>query len=197
MRIPLDRVCVKSGLLCPQCQAKVDSGLYERWEVDIMRALLDLERDFKELRNSSYKKSIRIGDVLYIVLDGVSSLSRDLGKALLSRLSSLNVKRIQVIAGPTDPRSLISSLVGVPVTLLNTYYAPDGSVYYVARLSQDLRTRVAGSEELIKKTFKVIVGGELVIEYEGAQGPSPHKSAPKVERVEKEKIEEWLKRLGR
>ncbi|MGC9209862.1 MAG: hypothetical protein ACP5FT_01130 [Acidilobus sp.] len=195
MRIPLDRVCVKSGLLCPQCQAKISSGAYERWEVEVMRALIDLERDFKELREASYKKSLRVGDTVYVILEGVTSVSRDLGRALLARLSSLNVKRVQVVVGTSDPRSLISGLIGAPVETLNTYYASDGSVYYVARLPEGLRAKVSGSEDLIKGAFKAILGGDLVIEYDTTIRPSSQTSAPS--KIDKGKIEEWLKKLTR
>ncbi len=193
MRIPLDRVCVRSGLLCSRCQAKIDSGQYERWEVDVMRALLDLEDSFKELRTASYRKSVRVGDVLYLVLDGVNAVSRDLGRALQSRLSQLGVRSVQVVTSASDPRSLLSGLLGRSVTLLNTYYVPDGSVYYVARLPSDIRDRLSGSEDGIRRAFRAIVGAELYIEYEETRTPGQVRGP----RIEKEKIEDWLKKLGR
>ncbi len=194
MRIPLDRVCVKSGLLCSSCQAKIDSGQYERWEVDVMRVLLDLEDRFRELRAASYRKSVKVGNVIYVVLDGVSSLSRDLGRELQVRLSGLGVREVQVITGASDPRSLLNSLLGGPVTSLNTYYVPDGSVYYVARVPSDVRERLSGSEEGIRRSFKAVVGADLYIEYEeeGRRGQRPVST-----RLDKERIEDWLKRLGR
>ena len=193
MKIPLDRVCVKSGLLCSSCQAKIDSGQYERWEVDVMRALLDLEDRFRELRSASYRKSVRVGDTIYVILDGIASLSRDLGRALQSRLASLGVREVHVITGGTDPRSLLSNLIGRPVTSLNTYYVPDGSVYYVARVPSELRERLASSVDAIRRSFKVIVGADLYIEYEEERRTQRAVST----RIDKEKIEDWLKKLGR
>jgi hypothetical protein len=194
LQIPLDKVCVRSGVLCERCQAKISSGLYERWEVDVMKALLDLEESYKELRSASYRKALRIGDDIYILLDGLKAMSRGLDRALVNKLSHLGVKRVHLMSGASDPRSLISSLLGASLSSLNLYYAPDGSVYYVAKVLAPTRARNADREEVVKKAFKLITGNDIVIEYEEGLTEVSQVKGPK---LEKEKLEEWLKRLER
>jgi predicted nucleic acid-binding Zn-ribbon protein len=48
LRIPLDTICVKTGILCPSCQRKVDEGEVQEFEVEILRNLLELENEIKE-----------------------------------------------------------------------------------------------------------------------------------------------------
>ncbi|MFP3162085.1 MAG: hypothetical protein RXQ69_02185 [Acidilobus sp.] len=194
MQIPLDKVCVRSGVLCERCQAKINSGLYERWEVDVMKALLDLEESYKELRSASYRKALRIGDDIYILLDGLKAVSRGLDRALINKLSHLGVKKVHLVSGASDPRSLISSLLGASISSLNLYYAPDGSVYYVAKVFAPTRARNADREEVVKRVFKLVTGNDIVIEYEEGLTEVSQVKGPK---LEKEKLEEWLKRLER
>ncbi|ESQ21438.1 MAG: hypothetical protein CISAcid_05680 [uncultured Acidilobus sp. CIS] len=194
MQIPLHKVCVRSGMLCESCQAKISSGLYERWEVDVMKALLDLEESYKELRSASYRKALRIGDDVYILLDGLKAVGRGLGQALVNKLSHLGVKRVHLVSGASDPRALISNLLGASVSSLNLYYAPDGSVYYVAKVLTPARARNVDLEDVIKRIFKLVTGNDIVIEYEEGLTEVSQVKGPK---LEKEKLEEWLKRLER
>jgi transcription antitermination factor NusA-like protein len=181
-------------VLCERCQAKINSGLYERWEVDVMKALLDLEESYKELRSASYRKALRIGDNIYILLDGLKAVSRGLDRALINKLSHLGVKKVHLVSGASDPRSLISSLLGASISSLNLYYAPDGSVYYVAKVLAPISARNADREEVVKRVFKLVTGNDIVIEYEEGLTEVSQVKGPK---LEKEKLEEWLKRLER
>ncbi|OYT37832.1 MAG: transcription elongation factor, partial [Desulfurococcales archaeon ex4484_58] len=68
MKYPLDKICVRSGVFCPSCQRKLDSGLVDHSEVDVMKALMELEDRLKELRKGEYVKSYTIDDVVVIIL---------------------------------------------------------------------------------------------------------------------------------
>jgi len=160
----------------------------------VMKALLDLEESYKELRSASYRKALRIGDDVYILLDGLKAVSRGLDRALVNKLSHLGVKKVHLMSGASDPRSLISSLLGASLSSLNLYYAPDGSVYYVAKVLAPTRARNADREEVVKRAFKLITGNDIVIEYEEGLTEVSQVKGPK---LEKEKLEEWLKRLER
>ena len=175
MNIPLDKVCVKSGLLCERCQAKISSGQYSPWEVEVMRVLLDLEARFKELRGATYIKSVKVGDVLYVLLSGISYVSRDLAREIRQRLS-IGVRSVNVLAVPQggfgDVRGLLGGLLNAPLLSLSTYYSPDGTVTYIARVPLASRARVQEVEAAVKQVFRALTGAELYIEYEAAQQAS-------------------------
>ncbi len=195
MQIPLDKICVKSGVLCDKCKAKIDSGKYQRWEVDVMRALLNLESNFRELKNASYRKSVIVGDTLYIVLDNVTAVSRQLARALEKELSSLNIRRIFVVPGSNDPRKLIESLLPSQVLSVNTYYAPDGSTYYIAKLPSNERWRISELEQSTKAVFKSLSGSDLYIEYENVTVPGRPRDLEE-SKIDKTKLSDVLRRIG-
>ncbi len=195
MQIPLDRVCVKSGILCDKCKAKVDSGLYKQWEVDVMRALLELEPSYKELRAASYVKSVIIDNVLYVMLDKVTYVSRGLAKALEDKLKNLNIKGVRVISYGGDPRQLLSNLLSsANVMSVGTYYAPDGSAYYVVKVPASERGRVSEVEQAAKAIFKSLTSYDLFIEYDKTAVSERTQSV--VSRLDKDKLSEALKRIG-
>ncbi len=69
MKIPLDYVCVRSGLLCNRCQSLIDSGEVFEYEVEIIKVLLDLEEtQFKELKDSIYHKAYKVDDLLILLV---------------------------------------------------------------------------------------------------------------------------------
>jgi hypothetical protein len=76
MKIPLDYLCVKSGLLCNRCQSLVDSGEVDSFEVKVMQALLELEEtQFKELKDSTYYKAIKVNDLLILLVGSGPSMT--------------------------------------------------------------------------------------------------------------------------
>ncbi|MCY0868878.1 MAG: hypothetical protein OWQ48_06620 [Desulfurococcus sp.] len=68
MKYPLDRICVKSGVLCPSCQRKVEEGVVREDEIPVMRVLMDLEEKLKFLRKGSYSKTYRLRDRLIVMI---------------------------------------------------------------------------------------------------------------------------------
>jgi len=148
----------------------------------VMKALLDLEESYKELRSASYRKALRISDNIYILLDGLKAVSRGLDRALVNKLSHLGVKKVHLVSGASDPRSLISSLLEASISSLNLYYAPDGSVYYVAKVLAPISARNADREEVVKRVFKLVTGNDIVIEYEEGLTEVSQVKGPKLEK---------------
>ena len=199
MNIPLDKVCVKSGLLCDKCQAKISSGQYSPWEVEVMRVLLDLESKFKELRNATYVKSVRVGDVIYVLLSGLSYVSRDLAKEIRQRIS-LDVRSVNILAASQgssgDVRELIKGLLNAPLLSLSTYYSPDGTVAYIAKVPQASRAKVQEVEAAARQVFRALTGAELYVEYEAAQ-QIPASARQLFQPVRKEELEKALEKIVR
>ncbi len=194
MQIPLDKVCVKSGILCDRCQAKIDSGEYEKWEVDVMRALLNLESKFRELRSAVYRKSIRVGDSLYVVLDGVNVVSRELGKALAGALEGLGVRRVYTISEGSDDKSLLRNLLNVPVLAVNKHYLPDNTVSYVALVPASERRRVEEVIDRARQVFTTLKRAELFVEYEQVS-TAVRSSNVGIGKVDKDKLLDALKHI--
>ncbi len=138
MKIPLDYLCVKSGLLCNRCQSMVDSGQVDPSEIDIMRVLLELEEtQFKELKDATYYKAIKVDNLLILLVSGGPSMTIQkwikVAKALQDKLGM----KVRIIEKTNNIKnSAIQLLSPARVLGVNTVWLPDGSVQYVIRISR-------------------------------------------------------------
>jgi len=165
VKYPLDRICVKSGVLCPNCQRKVDSGEVSREEIPIMKALMELEEEIKELRKGNYVKSFDFGDEVIVILRGEWEESEidKISKELSAKLG----KNVKILLEGEGVKKLMEQLL-YPASILgiNTLWLPDGSEQMVIRLSKRDRKYLRGKEEKYKKFISAIVGKNIEITFE-------------------------------
>jgi len=159
MKIPLDSVCVRSGLLCDRCQGMVDSGEVDTDEVEIMRVLLDLEESqFKELKDATYHRAIKIGHLLVLVVTSGPNLTQSkwvkVSKALQEKLK---VKTVRIVEKVNDLKASASQLLSPARVLgVNTLWLPDGTVQYVVRVAKnEKRFLPSGTTELERALSKL------------------------------------------
>ncbi|RLG84008.1 MAG: transcription elongation factor [Thermoprotei archaeon] len=166
MKYPLDRICIKSGILCPRCQRLVDSGIVDRYEIPIMKELIDLEeRVFKELRKGNYKKAYQSGDLIVIVVEGISdpkALDRA-GKELSHRLNA----KVKIVERTGDTRRLVEQVV-YPATLLgvNSLWLPDGSEQIIIRIYRRDQRFISGKKRHYEDILGQILGKPVRIRLE-------------------------------
>lgn len=168
MRIPLDYICVKTGVLCPRCRRLVESGAVSEFEIDIMRHLIEFENDpeYKSfLNNLTYVKAYKISDMIVIIADYPlktdPKIIQKLSKALGDKLGS----KIRIISNSLrrDIKSIVSQLI-FPARIqgVNIIWLPDGSQQYIVRIPKtDLRYMPTSSEN-IEKLLQIIIGDENI-----------------------------------
>lgn len=166
MRIPLDQLCVKSGVLCPRCESLVKSGSVTELDIEVMRALLKAESapDFRFLRDSGYIRSVKLGSIVVIQLDVPNADSRTLLK-LAKHLESELSSRVRIVnAKNISARDLVRSVIQPARVLgVNTLWLPDGSMEYVVRIPKsDLRYLPAPQEE-VESLLSMMVGTNVRI----------------------------------
>ncbi len=168
MRIPLDTICVKTGVLCPSCQRKVDEGVVSPIEVDIMRVLLNLENEIKELRDATYEKTYQVDNTLIVVLktkEASNELAKRIRQALVRELG--REYRIRVVLKSTDdPKQIVSQLL-IPLTVrgINIVWLPDGTQKYVVNVKGSLR-RLAIPKEQVEKILSEILKAPVEVRVE-------------------------------
>ncbi|MEB3779684.1 MAG: hypothetical protein GSR85_05560 [Desulfurococcales archaeon] len=170
--IPLDKICVKSGLLCPRCSGLIERGEYEEWEVEVMKALLEYEKGLKDV-DIEYKKSYIVDDALIIMVSvRRGRLPSWLGRRLSGLASNLGTSKVLIVEYSRDLRELASSILyPARVYKVDEIYEPDGSTYLLVKVVQGGRRVSRAREELVKKIISNITGKNVVIEYvRGAPG---------------------------
>jgi len=172
VKIPLDQICVRTGILCPRCQRLVDTGAVKRFEVDIMRALLELEgkADFKFLKDATYVKSI-VSDNTIILLIEVknanlqSRILTKLGRSLAEKIG----KRVRVVnVANNNLRDIASQLVyPARVIGINTLWLPDGTIEHIVRIPRSDKRYLPLNTLTLENILSQITGMNVKIRMEG------------------------------
>ncbi|MCI4437338.1 MAG: transcription elongation factor [Ignisphaera sp.] len=161
MRIPLDVICVKSGVLCPRCRRLVESNTYTWREVEIMKHLLELEEtdaSFKFLKDATYVKAYETNSMIVVVIDVGADVPQHalikLGRVLSTKLNT----RVRVVR-KSDPRNMILQIIApARVEGINRVWTPDGDVQNIIRIPKtDARLLPSEASEL-ERILSIILG---------------------------------------
>jgi transcription antitermination factor NusA-like protein len=129
MKTELCSFCLKSGILCQKCSAKVKSGEISQIDLKIARLLLSLEEKYPSLQSVCFYKAIEVEKTLAIIV-GHGDVPRLLGYSgkIIKALSDETGKNVRVLEYGVDDRKFIEDLF-IPFSILtiNTIWLPDGT----------------------------------------------------------------------
>jgi transcription antitermination factor NusA-like protein len=121
--------CLKSGILCANCQKKVKRGEISETYLRIARLLLSLESKHSHLQDLDLRKAVEAQGVLVLIV-GPGDTSRLLGYGgkIIRALREETGLRIRVLEDGVDDRKFLEDLFA-PFTILtiNTIWLPDGT----------------------------------------------------------------------
>ena len=164
----LDYFCVKSGVLCPRCEEKVSKGQVTKRDLEIIKLLCELERDYPPLQDVFFNKAVDVDNVLAIMVD-----KNDIGKILsyggkiIKSISERTGKRVRILTYGGDDRQFIEDLLSpFSILTINTIWLPGESTETKAILNGRKPRRVPINLEIMKKLAKEIRGMTLRIEFE-------------------------------
>lgn len=175
--IPLDKICVKSGVLCPRCETLVSSGKYNDLDVKVMKALVEVEGRYKGV-DMRYVKSYQVDDVVYVLAESASKLPTSLGADIRRALGSEEISRVVVLEHKKDRQQLLSDLIA-PYQLLGLQevYLPDGSQVSVMRVPVEAKPYLESVKgRYLLKLAEKLLGREVYVEYVENQGSSALKA---------------------
>ena len=167
MKTPLCEFCLKSGILCPKCQEKINSGEISKEDVQIARMLLKLSERYPSLQKISFYKSYEINGVIAIVVER-GDLPHLLGYSgkILREMSKTAGKKIRVLEKGVDARKFLEDLFAPSnITSLNIIWLPDGSTETRVILSGHSR-KLPINTETLKVLAKRIRGITIRVEFE-------------------------------
>jgi len=129
MKTELCSFCLKSGILCQKCSAKVKSGEISQIDLKIARLLLSLEEKYPSLQNVCFYKAIEVEKTLAVIV-GHGDMPRLLGYSgkIIKALSDETGKNVRVLEYGVDDRKFLEDLF-IPFSILtiNTIWLPDGT----------------------------------------------------------------------
>lgn len=129
MKTELCSFCLKSGILCQKCSAKVRSGEISDLDLKISRLLLSMESKYPSLQNASFCKAVSVGKTLAVIV-GHGDVPRLLGYGgkIIKKLGDETRKSVRILEHGVDDRKFLEDLF-MPISILtiNTIWLPDGT----------------------------------------------------------------------
>ena len=129
MKTELCSFCLKSGILCQKCSAKVKAGEISELDLRIARLLLSLEEKYRSLQNICFYKAVEVNKTL-AVLVGHGDVPRLLGYGgkIIKALGEESGKSVRILEYGVDDRKFLEDLF-IPLSILtiNTIWLPDGT----------------------------------------------------------------------
>jgi len=130
LKMGLCSFCLKSGILCQKCLAKVKSGEISELDLKIARLLMSLEEKYPSLQNVYFHKAIDADGTLAIVV-GPGDVPRLLGHGgkIMHALGDETGKNIRILENGVDDRKFLEDLFApMSIVTINTIWLPDGSM---------------------------------------------------------------------
>jgi transcription antitermination factor NusA-like protein len=154
LKMGLCSFCLKSGILCQKCLAKVKSGEISELDLKIARLLMSLEEKYPSLQNVYFHKAIDADGTLAIVV-GPGDVPRLLGYGgkIVHALSDETGKNVRILEHGVDDRKFLEDLFApINIITINTIWLPDGSM----ETRVILRRRRGGHQSFDLKALKDI-----------------------------------------
>lgn len=129
MKTELCSFCLKSGILCQKCSAKVKAGEISELDLKIARLLQSLEEKYPSLQNVTFCKAVDVGKTSAIII-GHGDVPRILGYGgkIIKALGDETGKSVRILENGVDDRKFLEDLF-IPFSILtiNTIWLPDGT----------------------------------------------------------------------
>ena len=129
MKAALCNFCLKSGILCSECQRRLKSGEVSKTDLEIARLLLSLEDKYPSLQDVYFHKAVEANGVL-AVLVGQGDVGNLLafGGKIVRAIGEKIGKRIRVLEQGVGERKFLEDLFApLSVITINTIWLPDGT----------------------------------------------------------------------
>jgi transcription antitermination factor NusA-like protein len=159
--------CLRSGILCSKCKAKLSRGEITPLDLEIARLLVSIESKFPMLQDIYFHKAVEADGLLAIfVRKGDANKILSYGGKLIKFLENKTGKSIRILEYNTDERKFLEDLFA-PLSILtvNKIWLPDGSVETRVILKGKRGRRGLANIDALKEVAKKVRGATLRIEF--------------------------------
>jgi len=159
--------CLKSGILCPKCQAKLRLGEINKIDLEIGRLLLSLEGTYPPLQDVYFHKAVETDSVLALIV-GKGDVAKLLGHGgkILRTIGEKTGKNVRILEHGVDDRKFLEDLFApLNIITINTIWLPDGSEETRVILRRRGRRPPPFNLEAVKQVAQKVRGITLRVEF--------------------------------
>lgn len=168
MKLPMCYFCLKTGVLCPRCQEKVEKGELSQLDFQVAKILTSLEeKRFPELKQITYHKAYREDNLLVVIVSGTGNTIRPPWNRIARILGDelkLNVRLVE----KTSSLKIIAEELIAPGRLLgvNTLWLPDGTEENTVRIPKSDLRRLPAKPEIIERVLGKLTRTNVKLAFE-------------------------------
>lgn len=167
MKTELCSFCLKSGILCQKCSAKVKAGEISDLDLRIAKLLLTLEEKYPTLQNVCFHKAVDVEKTLAVIV-GHGDVPKMLGYGgkIIKALGDETNKNVRILEYGVDDRKFLEDLF-IPFSILtiNTIWLPDGTtetrVILKRKRGQQMPFDLSALKEIAKSVRKMSIRVEF------------------------------------
>lgn len=166
LKYPLDKICVKSGIYCQSCQRKIENGVVGEDDIQVMRALINLEDKLRFLlKKGEFVKSVFIDDEAVVLLRDGFELNEL--TTLEKELSHVLGRKIKILEYTNDMKKLVEQLIAPASPLgINKIWLPTGEEVLNIRVSRREKKYLLRTKEQYENLIEKISGVKVKIVFE-------------------------------
>ncbi len=167
MKTALCNFCLKSGILCSKCQAKIKSGQVTEVDLRIARLLLSLEKTYPSLEKVHFRNAVEADNLLAVIVKR-GDISRLLGYRgkIVRALGEKTGKTIRILEYGVDYRKFLEDLFApLSILTINTIWLPDGTTETRVILRRRGRRQPQLKVDALKEIAQKVRGITLRVEF--------------------------------
>jgi len=168
LELPFCEICLKTGMLCPGCTAKIKDGELSDNDLEIAKELYRLSQENKGLKDVKFKRSIKVGNLIIILIEAgeIGSIIGKGGNVIRGLSKKLN-KKIRVIEESKDVKKVSADLLyPAKVYGINIVYMPDGTIIKRLRLGKEFERKLPIATKSVKEILLLVTGENVDIVFE-------------------------------
>ncbi len=165
---PICNFCAQTGMLCPSCQKKLNEGIIDKDDVEIVKKLIKLEQQFPLLKDVTISKIINFADfkILMITAPNVSTILEPKGKILKTLEKTIN-KKIRVIEKNSNYVKIIEELLNpIRVLGINKVFLPTGETIQKIVLKKPRDSKISFNIEQLEALIYKLTGNMVRLSFE-------------------------------
>jgi transcription antitermination factor NusA-like protein len=166
LKLPICLIDAQTNTLCRKCKQLHREGKINDIDIELSKALLNLSKGNKNLKDIAFYSSVELEDVVILVTrkQDVPLLSTP---EILNKIEQYTEKPIRFLERTNDPKKLVESLLyPIPVVNVTTLYLPPRSEKeYKIEIDKKYKNELPIPEEVIVQTVSSVLDTEAYVEY--------------------------------
>ncbi len=159
LEMPVCHFCLKSGILCRQCEDKLSRGEVSQLDLEIGKELLSLETRFLELKDCVFHKAVTISNLLIILVSCKRKMPRELWRKLSKIISEQRKVNVRIVEKTSSLKALLNQVISpAKVVSINTIWLPDGTWESSVKIANSDAKKLPAAPHTLEALIHSLVG---------------------------------------